>query len=103
MERETRSSEHVYVQVLRDNDHFAYNWLQGPLNYTTNDQQLVRIHYAAINVRDVTLATAGRLSVDTIDTSRIGKGCELGLEFAGINQNGEKVWNTRKRSWKQQI
>lgn len=70
----------------------SFAWLQGPLRPPpppsvggaahTNDD-LVRVHYAAINFRDVMLAT-GRLSVDICDMQRCDRDCVLGLEYAGV-------------------
>lgn len=54
---------------------------------------MVNVQYGALNFRDVMLAT-GRLAVDMAGKSRLDQECVLGLEFSGVNENGERVMGT---------
>lgn len=82
-------SGYYFANLLRPGDLSSFNWLEGSLlRSTTND--VVRIQYAAINFKDVMLAT-GRLSADSWCLSRIEKECLFGIEYAGCTQSGQKV------------
>jgi len=59
----------AYVNVLTRGDLSSLNWIESPLKYFDPvehpDQQLCRVHYAALNFRDIMLAT-GKLPPDAI-------------------------------------
>lgn len=84
--------DHCYANVLQRGDLSSLTWIQGSLD-TENANNLVRVQYASLNFRDVMLAT-GRLSVEVLDISRLDQECILGLEFSGVNKNGERVMGT---------
>lgn len=73
------------LHIQRVGDLSSFTWKGGVLNKPVFD--IVAVHYASINFRDVMMAT-GRLAIDTpsrLDTS------VLGLEFSGIDSNGDRV------------
>ncbi len=56
-----------------------------------NPREPVYNYYAALNFRDVMIAS-GRLTHDTIQVDLSGAGSFLGTEFAGPLQTGERVF-----------
>jgi len=59
----------AFVNVLTPGDLSSLQWIESPLKHFTStdqpDHQLCRVHYAALNFRDVMLAT-GKLPPDAI-------------------------------------
>ena len=51
--------QHAYINVQTKGDLSSLSWIESPLkHYTDHDQkQLCHVHYAALNFRDVMLAT----------------------------------------------
>ncbi|XP_031638918.1 fatty acid synthase-like, partial [Contarinia nasturtii] len=86
--QETTRLDHVYANVQRIGDLSSFDWFNGSLKPTVD--RLVNVHYSSINFRDVMLAS-GRLSLEFCRGSRIEDDCVLGLEFSGINSNGDRV------------
>lgn len=91
---------HSYANVQCIGDLASIVWLRGPLHHRMapaasaaddtgvgGDRRLVAVHFAAINFRDVMLAT-GRLAVDVFEAPRCAADAaadcgHLGLEYAG--------------------
>lgn len=86
--QEINRMDHVYANVHRMGDLSSFDWFSGPIK--TNAGQLVNVHYASINFRDVMLAS-GRLPIEVCRSARTDDECVLGLEFSGITSNGERV------------
>lgn len=86
--QETARLDHVYANVQRLGDLSSFEWYSGSLKSSVD--KLVNIHYSSINFRDVMLAS-GRLSVEFCRSARTDDDCVLGLEFSGINSNGDRV------------
>jgi len=63
------NTDTAYVNVLTRGDLSSLHWIESPLKYFDQadhpDQQLCRVHYTALNFRDVMLAT-GKLPPDAI-------------------------------------
>jgi len=63
------NTDTAYVNVLTRGDLSSLHWIESPLKYFDPaehlDQQLCRVHYAALNFRDIMLAT-GKLPPDAI-------------------------------------
>lgn len=57
-------------------------------NYEKED--LVRIHYASLNFKDVMLAT-GKIGVDVTQHNRKEVDCLLGIEYSGTSISGRRV------------
>jgi len=68
-DEERVSTDRAYVNVLTRGDLSSLQWIESPLKYfdptQRQDHQLCRVHYAALNFRDVMLAT-GKLQPDAI-------------------------------------
>ena len=63
------NTDTAYVNVLTRGDLSSLHWIESPLKYFSEadhpHQQLCRVHYTALNFRDVMLAT-GKLPPDAI-------------------------------------
>jgi len=62
-------TDKAFINVLTMGDLSSLDWIESPLKYFSSadhpDHQLCRVHYAALNFRDVMLAT-GKLPPDAI-------------------------------------
>ena len=68
-------------------------WVESPLkNFTSTDnKELCHVQYAALNFRDVMLAT-GRLPADAIPGDLAVQDCILGMEVSGlVDASGKRV------------
>lgn len=63
--------------------------MESPLKFSRS-KSLCSVSYAALNFRDVMLAT-GRLPPDAIPGDLAQQDCILGMEFSGYNTEGKKV------------
>lgn len=66
--------------------------MEGPIDIKKMPNG-VNIQYAAVNFRDVMLAT-GRLSAEVIGSGRLDQECILGFEYSGVNKRGQRVMGT---------
>lgn len=88
--QETPRLGHFYANVQRLGDLSSFDWFTGNLTSNAAVEDLVNIHYSSINFRDVMLAT-GRLPPEICGESRTSHECLLGLEYSGVNVNGDRV------------
>jgi len=84
--------QHAYINVQTKGDLSSLSWIESALkHYTDHDQkQLCHVHYAALNFRDVMLAT-GRLPADAIPGDLATQDCILGMEVSGLDEMGKRV------------
>lgn len=88
-ESETKPrTDHVFVKIQVRGDLTSLTWLTGPLNI--KDDNLVEVHYAALNFRDVLVATK-RIILDFEFDNRIKRQYVCGYEFSGITRDGKRV------------
>ncbi|XP_066906939.1 fatty acid synthase [Halyomorpha halys] len=80
---------HVYTNVLTRGDLSSLNWIQGPIPDMNSNDVLV-VHYAAINFRDVMLAT-GKLAAEVVAKDRREQSCVIGFEFCGVDKKGNRI------------
>lgn len=85
---EVPRTEHVYANVRRLGDLTSFEWFGGPA--APDAAAPVSVHYASINFRDVMVAS-GRLPISVCRAARTDGDCVLGLEFAGVAANGDRV------------
>lgn len=78
--------------MLVKGDLSTFRWFEGPIDARKSDN-VVNVHYNALNFRDVMLAT-GRISMETFNSDRLGQDLTLGFEFSGINKRGQRVMGT---------
>lgn len=87
---ESTSQGHYYVNSLIKSDLSSLRWLEGQFNQTKSQKDMVNIHYAALNFRDVMLAT-GKLSGEVFAKNRFDLDCLLGMEYSGKTNDGKRV------------
>ncbi|CAG7723467.1 unnamed protein product, partial [Allacma fusca] len=85
-----KAVEHAFVNPLTPGDLSSLRWIESSLGIgheARNNSSLCKVSYAALNFRDVMLAT-GKLPVDA---SSGHQDCILGFEFSGLDQAGQRV------------
>lgn len=84
-------SKSYYVNSLTKGDLCSLKWQEHIEKAAPNK---VRVHYAALNFRDIMLST-GRLADDLLLGNRIERQCSLGLEYSGIElSTGRRIMGT---------
>ncbi|XP_043668271.1 fatty acid synthase-like [Vespula pensylvanica] len=87
---EPKSTHHAIITQLSRGDLSSIRWVEGPITKNYKNTNLVRIHYASLNFKDVMLATGKITSEPTINDRR-----ELdhiiGFEYSGIGITGRRV------------
>ncbi|XP_049271383.1 fatty acid synthase [Rhipicephalus sanguineus] len=84
------SREFAYLDIQVRGDLSSLKWYVSPLGYTSTDGTLCDVYYAAVNFRDVVLAT-GRLSPDALPGFVESSDGLLGMEFSGRDPQGRRV------------
>ncbi|CAG9832335.1 unnamed protein product [Diabrotica balteata] len=90
---DTIESEHCYANITVRGDLSSLRWIEGSYKYdmvVPSEKQLVYIHYASLNFRDVMTAT-GKINADVITQDRIEQECVQGIEFSGYTAKGKRV------------
>jgi fatty acid synthase, animal type len=87
---ERSAQDHCYVNALVKSDLSSLKWISGPYNYSRPKGELVKVQYAALNFRDVMLAT-GKISAEIFVDNRMENECVLGMEYAGVTADGRRV------------
>ena len=82
--------DHCFANSLTRGDLSSMTWLDGPYNQRKPGKSTVKVQYASLNFRDVMLAT-GKITVAAYGSGRLKQTCVLGLEYAGCNENGQRV------------
>jgi len=77
-----------YANGLVRGDLSSIKWLQSPI--MEDSDNIVNVQYAALNFRDVMLAT-GKLAAETMGDNRMDLMCLMGIEYAGITKGGRRV------------
>ncbi|XP_060583977.1 fatty acid synthase-like [Ruditapes philippinarum] len=87
-------TDHAFVNVLTKGDLSSLHWIESPLRYhnpaVEPQSELCRVHYAALNFRDIMLAT-GKLPPDAIPGGLANQECMLGMEFSGTDSKSRRV------------
>lgn len=87
--------DHCYANCLVRGNLSSLAWLKGPLGTDTLEQNSVRVHFAALNFKDVMLAT-GKLASNVSETGKIDPQCVLGMEFSGVTRANQRVMGIAK-------
>lgn len=92
-------SNHAYVDIKTKGDMSSFRWLENSTKYfpsippecrMSKNETLVQIHYAALNFKDVMIAS-GRISTEAYPSGMGVTGGMLGMEFSGTDENGNQV------------
>ncbi|XP_070493665.1 fatty acid synthase-like [Chironomus tepperi] len=84
----TAHEEACYANGLVRGDLSSIKWLQSPK--LENPHDVATVQYAALNFRDVMLAT-GKLAVEVMGDNRQDLMCVMGVEYAGISKDGRRI------------
>lgn len=87
--QEPRSIQ-CYVNAINKGDLSSLTWFQGDLNVNDPHKDIVRVRFSALNFRDVMVAS-GKLNLSQLGEPRLTSECDLGLEYAGITRDGNRV------------
>ncbi|XP_021358822.1 fatty acid synthase-like [Mizuhopecten yessoensis] len=80
----------AFVNVLTRGDLSSLSWMESPLDRVQSGVSCCRVHFAALNFRDVMLAT-GKLPPDALPGDLATEDCILGMEFSGKDKQGRRV------------
>ncbi|CAH1187511.1 unnamed protein product [Phyllotreta striolata] len=86
-------SQHCYANTTVRGDISSLRWIESYLRQDMSvpvEKELVRVHYAALNFRDV-MTASGKINNDVITRDRIEQECVQGFEFSGLDRNGRRV------------
>jgi fatty acid synthase, animal type len=83
-------TDHCYANVLVRGDLSSLTWLQGWLDVTREDNDLIEVHYSALNLRDVLVASK-RINLDSELDNRVQRQFCLGYEFSGVTKENQRV------------
>ena len=88
-----KNVDHAYISTITPGDLSSLRWIESPLgNYKppaveTGKEKLYNVAYAAMNFRDVLLATA----TIPLEPQFSYKSAYMGFEFSGYDQEGNRV------------
>ena len=84
------TTKYAYVNICPPGSGLSnLTWIESPLKHHTTTSDLYRVSYAALNFRDVMLAT-GKLQPEAIPGYEKMQDCLLGMEFSGYAQDGNR-------------
>lgn len=86
-------SRPCFANITTKGDLSSLRWLDRPTymdEYCKEGATLVKVQYAALNFRDVMLAT-GKLTEEVLKGNRIRKQCIAGFEYSGITSDNRRV------------
>ncbi|KAJ6633803.1 Fatty acid synthase, partial [Pseudolycoriella hygida] len=82
------NSKHAFVNILTRGDVSSLTWVSGNLNLSRDN--LIEVYFAALNYRDVLVATK-RIVLDYEIENRIDCQYLCGYEFSGVTTDGRRV------------
>ncbi|KAG0439904.1 hypothetical protein HPB47_016477 [Ixodes persulcatus] len=85
-------TDQAFLDMRTRGDLSSLQWYESPLRYrpASDGQVLCSVYYAALNFRDIMLAT-GKLPQDALHGNLATSDCVLGLEFSGRDPSGRRV------------
>jgi len=92
-------SSHAYVDIKTKGDLSSFRWMENNTKYfdvtptacrVSSSETLVKVSYASLNFKDVMIAS-GRISTDAYPAGLGMTGALLGMEFSGLDENGNRV------------
>ncbi|XP_065297860.1 fatty acid synthase-like [Dermacentor albipictus] len=91
-----KTTQYAYLNVQTRGDLSSLQWYESPLNYLSpcekagSEGLFVDVYYAAVNFRDVMLAS-GKVNMDTARGDNVAEEAFLGMEYSGRDWNGRRV------------
>ncbi|XP_035722352.1 fatty acid synthase-like [Vespa mandarinia] len=79
----------LITQSLRG-DLSSLHWVEGPVMKNNENTNLIHIHYASLNFKDIMLAT-NKIVLEAIINDRKELDYALGFEYSGINIDGQRI------------
>jgi len=83
----------VFLQVRGDLSSFC--WIENTRFLESRREDLVHVVYSSLNFRDVMLATGKLTFNNTISQGRLFQYVPLGMEYVGLDANGQRVMGVR--------
>lgn len=85
-------TKNSYLRVLKPGDLSTLTWTESDVQPPATSDNLINVHYAALNFRDVMFASGG-LNPDAVPfiSPLVVQDSLLGLEFAGTTATGRRV------------
>ncbi|KAL2737028.1 fatty acid synthase-like, partial [Vespula squamosa] len=87
---EPKLVHHAVVNKLSDGDLSSLHWIEGTITKDYQKEDLVRIHYASLNFKDV-MVTSGKIGTDVFQHDRRKLDNLIGMEYSGISISGHRV------------
>ncbi|KAL2715899.1 fatty acid synthase-like [Vespula squamosa] len=91
--REPRLTYHAIINQLSHGDLSTIRWVEGPITKDYQNEDLVSIHYASLNFKDVMLST-GKITPEI--GSRKDVDCAIGFEYSGISISGRRIMGVNR-------
>lgn len=66
-------------------------WIENNLSVEHRREDLVHVVYSSLNFKDVMLASGKLTLIKDISKGRLFQNILLGLEYAGLDANGQRV------------
>jgi fatty acid synthase len=86
-------SDYILANIQTPGSFSAVKWFEGPSNFDKTNEEVVSVKYTALNFRDIMVAS-GKLPFELVKSSsqnHFDLECPIGLEYAGVKKNGERV------------
>nr|XP_050846953.1 fatty acid synthase-like [Vespula vulgaris] len=90
---EPRLTYHAIINQLIRGDLSTIRWIEGPITKDYQNENLISIHYASLNFKDVMLST-GKIASEVC--SRKDRDCLIGFEYSGINITGRRIMGVNR-------
>ncbi|KAL2719273.1 fatty acid synthase-like [Vespula squamosa] len=87
---EPKLVHHALVKQLSHGDLSSLHWIEGTITKDYQKEDLVRIHYASLNFKDVMLAS-GKIGTNVFHHDRRKLDNLIGMEYSGISISGHRV------------
>ncbi|XP_046739716.1 fatty acid synthase-like [Diprion similis] len=84
------ASKPVYHTILSQStrgDLSSVQWVEGTIQPTNQNKDIIQVYYSSINFRDIMILTA-KLAHEVISKQRTLQSCVFGFEFSGRDVNG---------------
>ncbi|XP_046609412.1 fatty acid synthase-like isoform X1 [Neodiprion virginianus] len=81
---------HASLSQTTRGDLRSVQWIEGMIQPSNQNTDIVQVHYSSINFRDVMLLT-GKLAPEVVTSERMLQDHVYGLEFSGRDINGRAV------------